>query len=199
MRVLVVGTGPAGVRRASDELRDAGHDVVRCHEEGEPAFPCAALRDDRGCPLEHAPVDVVLDVHDDSTATPSPFEDGVACAVRRHLPLVVAGSGVHPYSRWVTREVDQDADLVTVCEEAAASPSEGHSSVAAEAARDSLEHAGVDPHGTSARVLHRNGSLLVMLTLPAHPEALESMVVARVVTAVREYDDHARGVDVTIV
>jgi phage baseplate assembly protein W len=106
---------------------------------------------------------------------------------------------VHPYSRWVTREVGEDADLVAACEEAATSPSEGHSAVAARAARDSLEHAGVEPGGTSARVLHRNGCLLVMLTLPPHPEALESMVVARVVSAVREYDDRARGVDVTIV
>jgi len=199
MRVLVVGTGPNEVARASDALSRAGHEVVRCHEDDEPAFPCAALREDRGCPFERAPVDVVLDVHDSPTRTPSAYEDGVACGVRQHLPLVVAGSAEHPYSRWTTREVGRDDDLVAVCEEAAASPSEAHGVVATRAAHDSLAHAGVDPTGTAASVHHRGGSLLVRLTLPEHPEPLESMVVARVVSAVREYDDRARGVDVTIV
>jgi hypothetical protein len=199
MRVLVVGTGPVSVRRASDELRRAGHDVVLCHDDDEPAFPCAALRDESGCPLEQAAVDVVLDVHDGPSRVPSAYEDGVACGVRQHLPLVVAGSGEHPYARWVTREIGADADVVAACEEAGAAPSAAHGAVAAKAARDSLSHAGIDAEATTATVHRRDGHLLVMLTLPEHPEGLESMVVARVVTAVREHDDRARGVDVTIV
>jgi hypothetical protein len=198
MRVLVVGTEPVGVRRATEELRSAGYDVVLCHEEGEAAFPCAALRDDRGCPLEQAPVDVVLDVHADGTPVPSAYEDGVACGVREHLPLVVAGAREHPYARWVTEEATGDADVVAACEVAAAAPSAAHGAVAVRAARESLEHSGIDPKGTAAAVHRRDGCLLVMLTLPPHPEGIESMVVARVVSAVRAHDDRARGIDVTI-
>jgi len=198
MRVLVVGTVPGVVQRAITELRGAGHDVVICHEDGESAFPCAALRDGRGCPLDQAPVDVVLDVHEDATSTPSAYEDGVACGLRQHIPLVVAGAGVHPYSRWVTQEIERDDDVVVACEAAAAAPSEAHGIVAARAARDSLEHAGVDPAGAAAAVHRRAGCLNVMLTLPPHPEGVQSMIVARVVSAVREYDDQARGVNVTI-
>jgi hypothetical protein len=198
MRVLVVGTEPDGVRRATEELRDAGHDVVLCHEEDEAAFPCAALRDDRGCPLEQAPVDVVLDVHTDASPAPSAYEDGVACGVRQHLPLVVAGAREHPYARWVTEEAPGVADVVAACEVAAAAPSAAHGAVAEQAARDSLEHAGIDPQGTAAAVHRRDGCLLVMLSLPPHPEGLESMVVSRVVSAVRAHDDRARGIDVTV-
>jgi hypothetical protein len=99
----------------------------------------------------------------------------------------------------VTREVDAHADLVAACEDAAAAPSETHGDVAVRAARDSLAHSGIDPAGTAASVHRRDGCLLVILTLPEHPEGLESMVVARVVSAVRDYDGQARGVDVTIV
>jgi hypothetical protein len=199
MRVLVVGSAPVSIRRAADRLERAGHDVVRCHDDHGPAFPCAALREERGCPLEVDVVDVVLDVHDVVAATPSPYEDGAACGVREHIPLVVATPGEHPYERWTTHRAVRDDDIVAACEQAARAPSARHSEIAGAAVRDSLTLAGIHPEGAHASVQRRDGSLHVLLTLPDHPEGLESMIVARVISAVRAYDDRARGVDVTIV
>ena len=64
MRVLVVGTMPAAIGRAEDQLHAEGHDVVRCHEPGRPSFPCAGLIEGRVCPLEDDPVDVVVAARD---------------------------------------------------------------------------------------------------------------------------------------
>jgi hypothetical protein len=155
------------------------------------------LHAERGCPLEGATVDVVLDVHG-SSLVPSPYEDGVACAVRQHIPLVVSRDGDHPYARWATREVGSDADLVAACEDAATAPLAAHSVIAANAARSSLERSGLDPRGATARVHRRDGRLQVHLRLPPHPEGLESMIGARVVAAVRAHDRSAGGVDVTL-
>jgi hypothetical protein len=198
MRVLVAGSEPTGVQRATEQLRGAGHEVLRCHEDGEAEFPCAALRANRGCPLEVSAVDVVLDVHGTSPM-PSPYEDGVACAVRQHIPLVVARVGDHPYTRWATREIDSDADVVAACEDAATACLVEHSVVAANAARSSLERAGLDSRGTTATVHRHDGRLQVHLRLPPHPEGLASMIGARVVGAVRAHDRSALGVDVTLV
>jgi hypothetical protein len=95
--------------------------------------------------------------------------------------------------------VKSDADLVTACEDAAAACLAEHSVIAANAARSSLEHAGLDPRGATATVHRRDGRLQVHLRLPSHPEGLESMIGARVVGAVRAHDRTARGVDVTLV
>ena len=200
MRVLVVGSVPVSAQSATDELEAAGHEVLRCHEEAGPAFPCAALAEGRRCPLEGEPIDVVLDVHDARTMAPSAYEDGVACAIRQHVPVVVVADGKHPYERWSTRHVSSEADVVWTCEAAAGSPLPEHSELASRVAVESLERAGIPPRGASATVHRERGSLKVMLSLPpAHPEGLEQMVVARVITALRRHDRAARGVDVTIV
>ena len=59
MRVLVVGTLPEAAEHASEVLREAGHEVVTCHEPGEDAFPCRGLRGE-DCPLDGAGVDAVV-------------------------------------------------------------------------------------------------------------------------------------------
>jgi hypothetical protein len=199
MRVLVVGSMPVSVGDATEELQRAGHEVLRCHDDAGPAFPCAALDGEEGCPLEGVPVDVVLDVHDARTGAPSAYEDGAACGVRQHIPLVVVADGKHPYRRWATREVSRDADVVKACEAAAAAPLAEHGEIAARVARESMERAGVDPAGVTATVHRVGGSLKVLLTLPpSHSESIESMVAARVVTHLRGYDKSARGVDVAL-
>jgi hypothetical protein len=200
MRVLVVGSVPVSAQSATDELEAAGHEVLRCHEESGPAFPCAALANGGGCPLEGEPVDVVLDVHDARTTAPSAYEDGVACAIRQHVPIVVVADGTHPYERWSTSHVSSATDVTRACESAATSPLPEHSDLATRVAADSLERAGVTARGATATVHRDRGSLKVLLSLPpAHPEGLEQMVVARVITALRRHDRAARGIDVTMV
>lgn len=198
MRVLVVGTLPRGIRRAEDRLLEAGHDVVRCHEPGDTSFPCAGLVEGRACPLEEGPVDVVVDARDRPWPRPSPFEDGAICALRRHVPLVVLGTALHPFEQWVTRGIDDIVDLAPACEEAAAAALPRHGEVATAAAREIVELAGIDPDGTAATVRHQRGALLVELVLPPHAEGVQGNVVARLITALRGLDPHARGIDVSI-
>ena len=196
MRVLVVGTLPGSIDNAEQRLRDAGHDVVRCTEAGQPAFPCAALTKDHGCPLEVAPVDVVLDARELAEAPQSPFEAGASCALQRRVPLVTSGAA-HPYAPWAVAALGPDDDIVAGCETAAAAPSASHSAVATEAATAALEKAGVtsDPRATVRR---RNGGLHVLLELHDSDPALDDMIAVRVAGAVRAFDSHATGVDVSI-
>jgi hypothetical protein len=198
MRVLVVGTLPGAMRRSEERLGEAGHEVVRCHEPGDPSFPCAGLVEGRVCPLESGPVDVVVTARDRPWPRPSPFEDGAICALRRHVPLVVLGTAVHPFEGWVTGRVDDDRELVRACEDAAASSLARHSAVAAAAAQTVLERAGVDPEGVAASVRHDRGRLRVELVLPPHPDQLESNVVASVLSALRGLDPYATGIEVSI-
>lgn len=198
MRVLVVGTLPSAVERASSELAAAGHEVLLCHEPGEPPFPCAALEEGRSCPLDGAPVDVVVTARDRPWPRPSPFEDGAVCALRRHLPLVVAGGLVHPFRRWVTAEVHRNDDLVAACEEAAAAPLTRHGEIATAAISKTLEQSGVDAVGASATVHRREGALRVHVSLPGAARSFEEMVVAKVVADLRAYDTYAGSIDVAV-
>lgn len=197
MRVLVVGTLPRSIDNAEQRLRDAGHEVVRCTESGQSAFPCAALTDERGCPLEVAPVDVVLDTRERTEAPHSPFEAGASCALKRRIPLVTSGAA-HPFAPWAVAALGSDEDIVAGCEAAAASPSAAHGTVATEAACAALEKAGVAAVGTRATVRRRNGGLHVLIELNDSDPALDDMIAVRVVSAVRAFDSDATGVDVSI-
>jgi len=105
MRVLVVGSVPVSAASATDELEAAGHEVLRCHEESGPAFPCVALADGAGCPLQGEPVDVVLDVHDARTMAPSPYE---RASTRHALTVEEASAMLHDVPRSPTRRCCRD-------------------------------------------------------------------------------------------
>jgi len=199
MRVLVVGTLPSAVDRTEAQLVAAGYDVVRCHEPGERPFPCAGLIDGRGCPLEADPVDVVVTARDRPWPTPSPHEDGAVCALRRHVPLVVTGSGASdPFERWTTREVCPGDDLAAACVDAARAPLRRHGEVATAAAREVVAQAGIDTGDVYAVVHRARGVLKVTLTLPGRAADVGGNVTARVLTALRELDPHAAGIDVDV-
>ena len=51
-RVLVVGTDDWAIEQSAAALEEAGFGVLRCHEPGEPEFPCNALIEGRTCPLD---------------------------------------------------------------------------------------------------------------------------------------------------
>jgi hypothetical protein len=199
MRVLVVGTLPRSIDTAEQRLRDAGHEVVRCTEAGQSAFPCAALTDARGCPLEVAPVDVVFDARERTEAPHSPFEAGASCALKRRIPLVTSGAA-NPFAPWAVAALGPDEDIVAGCEAAAGSPSAAHGAVATDAACAALEMAGVvvTAADTRATVRRRNGGLHVLLELADSDPALDDMIAVRVVSAVRAFDSGATGIDVSI-
>jgi hypothetical protein len=194
MRVLVVGTVPSAIEAAVTQIVAAGHEVARCHESGEGAFPCAALNEGRACPLEGTPVDVAVTVRDRAWPRPSPFEDGAICALRRRIPLVVAGrTALQPFERWSSRTLD-GSGLVAACEEAAAAPLPGHG----EAARQAASQVITAPGDVEATVWRRHGALQVEITVPADCADLTTKVAARVTGALRAFDGFATAINVTV-
>ena len=125
MRVLVVESDRHAAANAVTDLQAAGHHVVRCHEQDLPAFPCNALCDGE-CPIDaDAGVDVVVDYRSRPYPRPTAYEDGVTCALRHHIPLVVAGtSALNPFDKWATAIATRDDDIVATCERATQMPLE---------------------------------------------------------------------------
>jgi hypothetical protein len=119
LTVLAMGTDDWGVEQAASSLVAAGHRTLRCHEPGEPAFPCNALIPGRTCPLDEG-FDVAVTVRARPLPQPSQSEFGVVCALRIHVPVVVAGmTAVDPFEPWATVIVDPGGDITTACEDAA--------------------------------------------------------------------------------
>src|SRR5690242_12699657 len=163
LRVLVLESerGPADV--AIDHLRAAGHEVLRCHEPGATAFPCNGLVDHEHCPVRASAVDVALTVRPQPRSQPAPHEDGVSCALERHIPVVVAGSTArNPFADYATAFVDgTDRDLVAAVENAAAAPLPRHGAVAADALHETAVARGVDLVGAAVSVRRARGGLVV--------------------------------------
>jgi len=123
VKVLLVESDAHGADDAAARLRRAGHLVERCHEPGLPAFPCNALLRGGACPLEGGDVDVAVVVRSRPWPRPSTLEDGVVCALRRGVPLVVAGRTIlNPYEDWAAVVVDGVEGVVEAVERAAGTP-----------------------------------------------------------------------------
>src|SRR2546426_12358714 len=80
LTALVVGTDDWAIEQGAEALDDAGHRVLRCHEPGQPAFPCNALREGGTCPLDVG-FDVVVTVRARPMAKPVDAEFGVDSGV----------------------------------------------------------------------------------------------------------------------
>jgi hypothetical protein len=118
-RVLVVGTHDWAIEQAADAIEAAGSSVLRCHEPGQPTFPCNALIEGRTCPLD-AGFDVVATVRARPLGTLAQSEFGVICALHHGMPLVVAGvAPERPLGPWAVEQVEQGGDLASACERAA--------------------------------------------------------------------------------
>lgn len=190
MRILVTETDAEAAVPAERQLVAAGHEVVRCRADDGPAFPCAGL-EPGGCPIEGG-IDVALTVRAGGSDQPSPREDGVVCALRRHVPLVVAGpSGPNPFEGWATVTVDE-ADLVAACEAAAAADVERLSAVARDEAVRALERRGHEAAGVDVITLRSAHRLKVEVAMP---EAVSDREADAVAVAVA---DRLRAVEPTI-
>jgi hypothetical protein len=201
MRVLVLESEPGGADRAIHALRAASHTVERCHEVGHASFPCRAIDSPSECPLANGAVDVALTVRTEERWTTSELEDGVACAIRSHVPLVVAGATAgNPYQPWTTATVSVDDEIVDVCAWAASAPLVQHSRVASERLREVLVRNDVQQAGSAdVEVIRRNGRLRVLLRVPGGVSADVADVGATyVLAAVRALDPTARGIDVSV-
>jgi hypothetical protein len=197
LNVLVLESERGAADGAVTELEAAGHRVVRCHDRGAPAFPCKALANDPACPLRTGVVDVALTVRPRPRSQPAPQEDGVACALEHHVPLVVAGSALlNPYAGFATEVLDRTDGIVEACEHAAAAALPKHGKGATEAF-----HRVLAVHGTVARghvdVYRREGRLLAIVRCDVPLDhTVKSIASVRIVGTLRELDADAAGIDV---
>lgn len=112
LAVLVVGTDDWAIEQAASSMASAGYGVLRCHEPGEPAFPCNGIRPDRVCPLDRG-FAVAVTMRARPAAQPTQSEFGVTCAIRAGAPLVVGGiTQGNPFEEWAHR-VDAQIDIAT--------------------------------------------------------------------------------------
>jgi hypothetical protein len=193
MRVLLIESVPGAGRDQAVGLEAAGHQVVRCHEMGVPSFPCRGV--DGDCPVETGPVDVALGVRSASPAEPSGEEQGVTCALRHRIPVVVDADAGHPYG---ARVLDAGHDPVVACEAAQRAPQFGHAAAIRDAV-DAHPLLAADGIRVSVDVRRRAPDLRVRVLVPdgLGPD-LEAAVANRAASAARRYDRSARVIDVSL-
>lgn len=194
MRVLMPATTVPAARALADELTAAGHTVHRCHDDADRGLGCSVLRG-RQCPVEEFPVDIAVDVREQAGSPQSPLEDGVVCAIRMRLPVIVAGETAgDPFRPWVT-EVPGPiavADVAAI----AARPLPQHSQLASAALREFLGE--VATGADHVEVYRQGGSLTAVVSVPGGIDrGSRDMAAVRVVKAIREWDRFTSVVDVT--
>ena len=200
MKILVLDSdGEGGGRKAAATLTAAGHEVHRCHEDGTPAFPCNGLGGEAPCPLDGV-IDVAVVVREHPWPRPTAREDGVTCALRHAVPLVVAGrTALDPFNGWATETTEGADGLAEACERAAQSSLPRHVEAAAAMAAEVIERHGLPTDGLAADVRRRDGRLRVAITIDAPVDAgLAGMVATRVVGRLRQIDRYALAVDVSV-
>lgn len=200
MRVLLLEGELGASCDAALQLAVAGHTVARCHSQDEASFPCRGLSAD-ACPLDEGDVDAVVVVR----AGESPDgpkrdsgEDGARCALRRHIPLVLAGeAGRSPLRVFAAAVIAGPDGLVEVVEKAAHAPVRQHEATARVAFAAVLEAHGLDPRIAEVEVTRNAGQLHVILvpTGPV-PAAVLEMASVRVAGAIRSVDRNPRVIDV---
>jgi hypothetical protein len=164
--VLLIESLPGAGALAAADLEAAGHRVHRCHEPGTPTFPCAALTEPGGCPIDSG-VDLALLVRPSVAPRPGPTEEGATCAIRAGLPIVEQGSDqLDPFAAWVTHRVRHDGDVAEACEDAldiADEPLERH---IRQRIAGLLQRAGLDEDDATVRLVHVERGLEVHLDIP---------------------------------
>jgi hypothetical protein len=199
LNVMVLESDRGVADVAIQELSDAGHVVLRCHDPGSTVFPCNGIDEKLRCPLESHVVDVALTARSGHRTQPTDREDGVRCALMHRVPLVVAGPAVlDPYAQYEARVLDRTDDVVGACEEVASGELPRHSRIATDALRSAR---GSDEPFVDARasVTRRRGYLLATVTRieSATREQREAAIV-RMTAKLRAYDSSARGLDVVV-
>jgi hypothetical protein len=185
LQVLVLESHPSEGAPAATALAAAGHEVVRCHEPGAAAFPCAGLVDPAACPLRSG-VDVALDVRRTVVAEPTALEDGVGCALREGVPVVEA-TQVHGVAavvpsalrHWTT---PSGPDVVASVEAAAAASFDGLRAAIVAKLEPLFVANGVAPCQIDCEVEREGRRLLVHLVGPPIGRGL------RQAASVRAYD-----------
>lgn len=198
MDVLVLESEHGAADSTVEKLEESGHRVFRCHEPRAAVFPCRALAGEAPCPLADPGIDVAVTVRARPDLRPSVREDGVACALRARVPLVVAGHDVlNPYEEWAA-EVVQDDDVVGACERVVAAPSGDHSEAATDALREALQRRAGSTGHADAVVWRDHDRLRVRLErVEGIDDSVRGIVAADVTAALRAFDPVIPKIDVS--
>jgi hypothetical protein len=149
------------------------------------------------CPLEGEAIDVALDVRRHPRSQPTLREEGVTCALREHIPVVIAGApALNPYADYASATLDRNFDVVETVERVAGATLERHTKAAASALQHVLERRNIASTPEVA-VRRRRGALLISVCGAGPLDVpTRSMGAVRMTAAVRAIDATARGVDV---
>lgn len=198
MKVLVLEERVGSSCDAALDLVSSGHEVVRCHGADEPAFPCRGITAG-ACPLDRGDVSVALMVTTGSGDAVDAAEDGARCALRRHIPVVVAGCGASPIDEFASGRVDDASAVAGMVELVGTMPSPRHGDVAEGAFAGVLEAHGLDPALAGAIVTRRGSELHVRLVPGGAVEpAVMEIAAVRVAGALRRFDPYPRAIDVVV-
>ncbi|MGO8875788.1 MAG: hypothetical protein ACLQNG_08500 [Acidimicrobiales bacterium] len=199
MQILMTEIATDRARTAAALLEAKGHVIVTCGDGVARSVTCAALRGEP-CPLERDKIDVAL--HIEGADPPGLADEGVLCAIRHFLPLVVASreSGVRsdPFGSWAAAVCDLD-ELSETLTAAASAPLPAHSLAAERAANAVLASAGC--YTTWRAVVRRSGGRLrveLISETPVDRELCDRSAV-RAEVAIREIDGVTPTIDVEIV
>jgi hypothetical protein len=216
MHILMTDMTSPGAGQAAGDLAAAGYDVHSCRDYDEDA-PCSVL-EGRPCPLEEFPVSVAVHVTSipgrETHPTARPGNEttvgelsgaGALCAIRRHIPLVLAGdTGSSMLAPWATA-VDSGGSLASTVVGVVRSPLAEHSRISTAVLHHELLRLAAQGRATGdtaqARVeVQRNGSALDTQIWPGQPlgKAEGEALAVHVAQSVREYDPWARTIDVRI-
>ena len=179
------------------QLALRGHRVHSCRLPGQTSG-CAVL-DDRRCPLESEPVDVVICAGGPETAWDR--GDGATCGVTHRVPLVMVDPDpLDPLVGFAAALTSQE-EAVGIVERVASSPLPVHGRIARGVLDGELRRLGSDPGstGSSVEVHRRSGTLFVDLSHgPGIARTEAERMATHIVQALREHDGWARGVDVAV-
>lgn len=200
MKVLLLEGEQGAADEAVRQLGEAGHEVSRCHERDGESFPCTGMLEDHDCPLDGESVDVALVVRGELSPSLSAREDGVRCALRRHIPLVVAGTtDGSPYSDWAAAIHDGVTEIVGTVEAVATAPLPRHGEAAVRGVQDLLAEEGIDPEAVSIEVHRSTNQLRISIRSAVElDQRLADALAVRAQAAVRGLDQYAAKVDVTV-
>jgi hypothetical protein len=198
MDVLVLESESGAADSTIEKLTRGGHRIFRCHAPAQPEFPCRALAGEGPCPLSDPGVDVAVTVRAHPDTRPTLREDGVACALRARVPLVVAGRAMlNPYEEWAD-EVVEDGDVVAACERVVSTPSRDHSEVARDALRETVRRRAGSAGGADAVVWRDRSRLRVRLEgVDDLDRSVRGMAAADVAAALRAFDAQISKIDIS--
>ena len=165
MRVLLTESAPGAAEESEKRLREAGYDISFCHpDHSADEDGCVVVRGIGHCPLRTDDIALVIDARTaDAPRLHTAREFGTCCALRNHVPLVVAGPADRARFPWsdVVAMCSPD-QLVGVCERLTGPVDDAVSRDAERAARTALQAEGYDPD-VDVAVAHAAGSTAVFL------------------------------------